>query len=116
MPTRPCNDLIRLSRIVGWTNSCGCTLTTFRFDCLDQFRAIIIGQRHIVASVYRRRPTECRIDPFQLIEDDVPRIFREHGTALLEEIVRGSWRLSFDRCEHLCSKDRKSTRLNSSHY
>src|SRR3546814_16111400 len=57
----------------------------------------------IVASVYRRRPTECRIDPFQLIEDDVPRIFREHGTALLEEIVRGSWRLSFDRCEHLCS-------------
>src|SRR3546814_13282993 len=89
MPTRPCNDLIRLSRIVGWTNSCGCTLTTFRFDCLDQFRAIIIGQRHIVASVYRRRPTECRIDPFQLIEDDVPRIFREHGTALLEEIVRG---------------------------
>src|SRR3546814_8293564 len=56
----------------------------------------------IVASVYRRRPTECRIDPFQLIEDDVPRIFREHGTALLEEIVRGSCRLSLDRCEHLC--------------
>src|SRR3546814_18933335 len=86
MPTRPCNDLIRLSRIVGWTNSCGCTLTTFRFDCLDQFRATIIGQRHIVASVYRRRPTECRIDPFQLIEAAVPRILREHGTALLEEI------------------------------
>src|SRR3546814_19539609 len=64
---------------------------------------IIICQRHIVASVYRRRPTECRIDPFQLIEDDVPSIFREHGTALLEEIVRGSWRLSFDRCELFCS-------------
>src|SRR3546814_13678176 len=102
MPTRPCNDLIRLSRIVGWTNSCGCTLTTFRFDCLDQFRAIIIGQRHIVASVYRRRPTECRIDPFQLIEDDVPRIFREHGTALTEEI-RSEERRGGKECVSTCS-------------